>query len=84
MDYCSMLFVALDKEYLGYVDFRTRAFRFCLMSVMARLQKSGMFQCVAQVLLSTVGRAWQLMVPVVILQTVAVNLASTLTPIGNL
>ena len=53
------------------------------MSVMARLQKSGMFQCVAQVLLSTVGRAWQLMVPVVILQTVAVNLASTLTPIGN-
>ena len=28
-------------------------------------------------------RAWQLMVPVVILQTVAVNLVSMLTPIGN-
>ena len=45
--------------------------------------KERRIPCAAQVLWSTVGRAWQLMVPVVILQTVAVNLASTLTPIGN-
>ena len=46
--------------------------------------KERRIPCAAQVLLSTVGRAWQLMVPVVILQTVAVNFVSTLTPIGNL
>ena len=47
----SMLFVHPDKEYIGYVDFRTLAILFCLMSVMAGLQKSGVFQCVAQALL---------------------------------
>ena len=40
----SMLFVPPDKEYLGYIDFRTLAILFCLMGVMAGLQKSGVFQ----------------------------------------
>ena len=122
----SMLFVHPDKEYLGYVDFRTLALLFCLMSVMAGLQKSGVFRCVAQALLGKVRKAWQLVlilvllcffssmlvtndvalitfvpftlivlgmigpeakgqlaVPVVVLQTIAANLGSMLTPIGN-
>ncbi len=54
----SMLFVHPDKEYLGYVDFRTLALLFCLMSVMAGLQKSGVFRCVAQALLGKVRKAW--------------------------
>ena len=32
-----------DKEYLGYIDFHTLAILFCLMSVMAGLQKLGLF-----------------------------------------
>lgn len=122
----SIFFVHPDKEYLGYVDFRTLAILFCLMSVMAVLQKSGLFQYVAQALLSRVRKAWQLvlilvllcffssmlvtndvalitfvpftlivlgmigpeakgqlMIPVVVLQTIAANLGSMLTPIGN-
>lgn len=122
----SMAFVHPDKEYIGYVDFRTLAVLFCLMSVMAGLQKSGMFQCVAQALLNKVRKAWQLvlilvllcfffsmlvtndvalitfvpftlvvlgmagpkvksrlLIPVVVLQTIAANLGSMLTPIGN-
>lgn len=122
----SMLFVPPDGKYIGYVDFRTLAILFCLMSVMAGLQKSGVFQCVAQALLSRVNKAWQLVlilvllcffssmlvtndvalitfvpftlvvlgmigpqakqqlvVPIVVLQTIAANLGSMLTPIGN-
>ena len=122
----SMFFVPPDKGYIGYVDFRTLAILFCLMSVMAGLQKSGVFQCVAQALLSKVRKAWQLvlilvllcfissmlvtndvalitfvpftlvvlgmvgseiksrlLIPVVVLQTIAANLGSMLTPIGN-
>ena len=122
----SMLFVPPDRAYIGYVDFRTLAILFCLMAVMAGLQKGGVFQCVAQKFLSKVHRAWQLVlilvllcffssmlvtndvalitfapftlivlgmigpesksrlvVPVVVLQTIAANLGSMLTPIGN-
>lgn len=122
----SMLFVPPDKEYLGYIDFRTLAILFCLMGVMAGLQKSGVFQYVAQALLCRVSKAWQLVlilvllcffssmlvtndvalitfvpftlivlnmigpetkrqlvIPVVVLQTIAANLGSMLTPIGN-
>lgn len=122
----SMFFVPPDRGYIGYVDFRTLAILFCLMSVMAGLQKSGVFQCVAQALLVRVRKAWQLvlilvllcffssmlvtndvalitfvpftlvvlgmvgpeiknrlLIPVVVLQTIAANLGSMLTPIGN-
>ncbi|MDE6589589.1 MAG: citrate transporter [Oscillospiraceae bacterium] len=122
----SMLFVHPDGEYISYVDFRTLAILFCLMSVMAGLQKIGVFQSVAQAFLSRVSKAWQLVlilvllcffssmlvtndvalitfvpftfvvldmigpqakqqlvVPVVVLQTIAANLGSMLTPIGN-
>lgn len=122
----SMFFVHPDREYVGYVDFRTLAILFCLMGVMAGLQKSGVFRYVAQALLSRVSKAWQLalilvllcffssmlvtndvalitfvpftlivlnmvgtevkarlLIPVVVLQTIAANLGSMLTPIGN-
>lgn len=122
----STVFIHPDKEYIGYIDFRTLAILFCLMSVMAGLQKSGVFQNVAQALLSRVQKAWQLLlilvllcffssmlvtndvalitfvpftlvvlsmtgpeiknrllIPIVALQTIAANLGSMLTPIGN-
>lgn len=122
----SMLFVRPDPGYISYVDFRTLAILFCLMGVMAGLQKTGLFQCVAHFFLSKVKRAWQLalilvllcffssmlitndvalitfvpltltvlgmagqdmkgrlIIPIVVLQTIAANLGSMLTPIGN-
>lgn len=122
----SMAFVPPDMEYTGYIDFRTHAILFCLMAVMAGLQECGVFQYIAQALLGRVGRAWQLvlilvllcffssmlitndvalitfvpftlivlgmigpevkerlLIPVVVLQTIAANLGSMLTPTGN-
>ena len=122
----SMFFVRPDGEYLSYIDIRTLVILFCLMGVMAGLQKSGIFRWAAQALLSRVGKArhlvWilvllcffssmavtndvalitfvpftfttldligaevkrHLLVPVMVLQTIAANLGSMLTPIGN-
>lgn len=120
-------FVVLpDKQYLDYIDFRTLAILFCLMCVMAGLQKLGLFQLIAEKLLGKVKscNALRLIlillcfffsmlitndvalitfvpftftvlkllgddgqrvmtIPVVVLQTVAANLGSMLTPIGN-
>ena len=115
-----------DKEYAGYIDFRTLAILFCLMSVMAGLQKMGIFEWIAggvlrkvksfgslvQVLmllcffsgmlitndvalitfvpftftvLGMVGREQRrkLVLPLAAMQTIAANLGSMLTPIGN-
>ena len=115
-----------DKEYLGYIDFHTLAILFCLMSVMAGLQKLGVFGLIAGKLLGKVNgvrslcmilvllcfffsmfitndvalitfvpfaftvlgllgeeKQRALTIPVVVLQTVAANLGSMLTPIGN-
>ena len=122
----SMFLVHPDAEYLSYIDFRTLAILFCLMGAMAGLQKTGVFQWIAQALLAKVRKTRQLVwilvllcffssmavtndvalitfvpftftvldligpearkrltVPVVVLQTVAANLGSMLTPIGN-
>ena len=120
-------FVVLpDKEYIGYIDFRTLAILFCLMCVMAGLQKLGLFQLIAGKLLGRVKKVSQLeeilvllcfffsmlitndvalitfvpftftvlkllgekqqrkmAIPIVVLQTIAANLGSMLTPIGN-
>ena len=115
-----------DKEYAGYIDFRTLAILFCLMSVMAGLQKMGILEWIAggvlrkvksfgslvQVLmllcffsgmlitndvalitfvpftftvLGMVGREQRrkLVLPLAAMQTIAANLGSMLTPIGN-
>lgn len=122
----SALLVHPDSAYMDYIDFRTLGILFCLMCVMAGLQKIGVFQYVAEELLTfvhgstqiilllvllcfffsmfitndvalitfvpftfTVGRLlgrekYQTMVlPVVVLQTIAANLGSMLTPVGN-
>lgn len=122
----SAFIVLPDKEYIGYIDFRTLAILFCLMSVMAGLQKLGLFRLIAEKLLVKVKSSGQLVVilvllcfffsmlitndvalitfvpftftvlhllgeeqerklaiPIVVLQTIAANLGSMLTPIGN-
>ncbi len=115
-----------DREYLDYIDFRTLAILFGLMTVMAGLQKLGLFRRIAEGMLKKVsnvrqltlilvmlcfffsmvitndvalitfvpftftilhmletGQAEKLIIPVVVMQTVAANLGSMLTPIGN-
>ena len=122
----STFFVHPDKEYLDYIDFRTLGILFCLMAVMAGLQKIGLFSYIAEGLLQRVKnirglvfilimlcffssmlitndvalitfvpftfvvlkiilgkQSEQLVVPVVVMQTIAANLGSMLTPIGN-
>lgn len=122
----SAFIVPPDEAYLGYIDFRTLAVLFCLMSVMAGLQKIGVFKRIAGKLLGHVrsGRSLvltlvllcffsgmvitndvalitfvpftftvldmlgeeqkkRLLLPVVVMQTIAANLGSMLTPIGN-
>lgn len=122
----SAFFIHPDKEYIEYIDFRTLAILFCLMAVMAGLQKIGLFRYVAEKLLGKVTRIRELIfilimlcffssmlitndvalitfvpftfivlkmilgeqcekliVPVVVMQTIAANLGSMLTPIGN-
>ena len=122
----SAFLVHPDREYLEYIDFRTLGILFCLMTVMAGLQKIGLFNFIAEKLLKKVKHirglmfilvmlcffssmfitndvalitfvpftfivlrmilgdgAEKLIVPIVVMQTVAANLGSMLTPIGN-
>lgn len=122
----SAVFVAPDREYAGYIDFRTLAILFSLMSVMAGLQKIGVFGWIAEKLLARVRTSRgivlilvllcfffsmlitndvalitfvpftftvldllgkdcrrRLVLPVVVMQTIAANLGSMLTPMGN-
>ena len=122
----SCFFVHPDKEYLNYIDFRTLAILFSLMTVMAGLQKLNVFKEIAEGMLKRVkgerglvltlvllafffsmlitndvalitfvpftfttlmlkgeDTYKKLVIPVVVLQTVAANLGSMLTPIGN-
>lgn len=51
----SSFLVTPDREYLGYVDFRTLALLFCLMTVMAGFQRLGVFRRIAEGLLRRVG-----------------------------
>lgn len=131
---CAALFLAVlsafgtppDRAYAGYIDYRTLAILFCLMCVMAGLQKTGVFFGVAKKLLQRVKGSVglvlflvlicffssmlitndvalltfvpftftvldllgekvrrRLCLPVVAMQTIAANLGSMLTPIGN-
>lgn len=122
----SSFFVMPDAQYIGYIDFRTLALLFCLMAVVAGLQKTGVFNLLAENLLKRIhsvkGLTFILVmfcfffsmfitndvaliafVPftftvldilgsdvkreniifIVVMQTVAANLGSMLTPIGN-
>lgn len=115
-----------DKEYVEYIDVRTLAILFCLMSIMAGLQKTGIFRRIAGGLLGRVQgpgglvlvlmllcffssmlitndvalitfvpftfivlgmmgeeQRRRLALPLVVMQTIAANLGSMLTPVGN-
>ena len=109
--------------YVEYIDWHVLELLLCLMTVMAGLQKCGLFDWLGEALLKKTSKVWQLclvlvmlcfllsmlitndvalitfvpfaivtlekckqerlLIPVVVLQTVAANLGSMLTPIGN-
>ncbi|MBQ3481178.1 MAG: citrate transporter [Oscillospiraceae bacterium] len=119
----SCFFVPPDARYLGYIDFRTLALLYCLMTVVAGLRQAGLFAHLAHTLCLKVSgvRAMGLLlvglcffssmlitndvalltfvpfavvvlgmaerrdalIRIVVLQTVAANLGSMLTPVGN-
>lgn len=119
----SAFFVPPDREYLGYIDWRTLALLYCLMVVVSGLRGAGVFSSLAHYLCARAGSvrtmgtilvalcfvsamfltndvALLTFVPfavvvlgmsgeiktlswVVVLQTVAANLGSMLTPVGN-
>ena len=122
----SAFFVPPDVQYIGYIDLRTLAILFSLMTVMAGLRRQGFFDGLGRTLLSRTHSTFQLtivlvglcffgsmfitndvslltfvpftfvvlnrlgadvcralLIPVVCMQTVAANLGSMLTPIGN-
>ncbi len=119
----SCFFVPPDAAYLGYMDLRTLALLYCLMTVVAGLRQAGLFAHLAHMLcrkagslramalllvllcffssmfitndvalltfvpfavvvLGMAGRGKEL-IHIVVLQTVAANLGSMLTPVGN-
>ncbi|WP_434309878.1 SLC13 family permease [Hominifimenecus sp. rT4P-3] len=63
----SMFLMPPDGDYLGYIDFRTLAILFCLMCVMAGLQKIGVFNRIAQKLLGQVRSGSGLVLTLVLL-----------------
>ena len=122
----SVFFVTPDREYISYIDFRTLAILFCLMSIVAGLRNIGVFDKLAERLLAKVhgiggvtviliclcffmsmfitndvslitfvpftiilmkkrnpdvDGKWLL--KVIVMQTIAANLGSMLTPLGN-
>ena len=119
----SAFFVTPDRQYIGYIDFRTLGILFGLMVIMQGFQRTGLFDRIGKSLLQKTGKLWQLilvlvmlcfffsmlitndvslltfvpfsilvlkkcgqeqaMIPTVVMQTVAANLGSMLTPIGN-
>ena len=119
----SCFLVPPDAGYIKYIDFRTLALLYALMTVVAGLRKAGVFSALAHtlclrakntrsigmilvglcffssmlitndvalltfvpfavVVLGLAGRGQEL-IRVVVLQTVAANLGSMLTPVGN-
>lgn len=56
----SMFFVAPSKAYIDYIDIKTLALLFSLMTVMAGLQALGVFKFLAQKLLEKANKSWQL------------------------
>ncbi len=121
--FISCFLVPPDGAYPGYIDFRTLALLYCLMTVVAGLRKAGLFAHLAHVLcrrasnVRTMGVLLVLLcffssmlitndvalltfvpfavvvlgmadrnrdlIHIVVLQTVAANLGSMLTPVGN-
>ena len=119
----SAFFVTPNKKYMSYIDWRVLGILLSLMTVMAGLQKNGLFDKIGKKLLTKTKNTAQLtgvlvflcffssmiitndvalitfvpftvltlrkckqerlMVLVIVLQTIAANMGSMLTPIGN-
>ena len=119
----SMFLVHPDSQYPEYLDYRTLALLFSLMTIMEGFKQTGLFGEIAQVLLTRVHTFRQLylvlvllcffcsmwitndvslltfvpftilvlelaglqkeMIPVIVMQTIAANLGSMMTPGGN-
>lgn len=119
----SAFIVPPSAEYIDYIDWRVLGILLSLMTVMAGLQKNGLFDALGEALLRKTKKVWQLafvlvalcfflsmfitndvalitfvpfavltleksnlerlLIPIVVLQTIAANLGSMLTPIGN-
>ena len=119
----SMLFVPPSAAYIDYIDFRVLALLFCLMAVVAGLQRHGLFPWLAAklltgsmhrrklfallillpffasmlvtndvalitfvpfaVLILNLTGETRYMIFVIVMQTVAANLGSMATPVGN-
>ena len=122
----STIFVPVDSQYFHYIDFRTLALLFCLMTVIAGVRRRGVFSVIAGRLAAggrgtagtvtalvlaafflsmlitndvslitlvpltlncfdrlseTERRNW--LIPAVVLETIAANLGSMATPVGN-
>lgn len=63
----SMFFVPPDSGYLDYIDFRTLGILFCLMTVVAGLRGIGLFELLAQKLLTRVKTVRMLVVALVLM-----------------
>ena len=61
----SAFFVPPDGAYLGYIDFRTLAILFSLMTVMAGLRQQGIFDRMGRALLALTGSTLQLVLVLV-------------------
>lgn len=122
----SAIIVPPSKKYMDYIDFRTLAILFCLMTVTAGLKRQGVFEKMGQFLLLKTRNLFQLILvlimlcffsgmiitndvalitfvpftfvvfnmlreeqrkklilPVICIQTIAANMGSMLTPLGN-
>lgn len=119
----STFFVKPNKEYIGYIDFRSLGILWGLMVIIQGFRQNTVFEKIAGKLMGGVKKAWQLaavlifmcfigsmfitndvalitfvpfalmvlhscgrddlMIPVIVFQTIAANLGSMLTPIGN-
>ena len=119
----SAFVVPPSMAYMEYIDWHVLELLLCLMTVMAGLQRCGLFDWLGEALLKKTSKVWQLclvlvmlcfflsmvitndvalitfvpfalvtlekckqerlLIPVVVLQTVAANLGSMLMPIGN-
>lgn len=119
----SAFFIAPNKGYFEYIDFRTLGLLFCLMAVMAGLNNLGVFKIIAEKMLSKVksvtgislilsflcffssmvitndvalitfvpftvtvlkiSEKMDKLIWIVTVETIAANLGSMLTPIGN-
>ena len=56
----SAFIIPPDKEYLGYIDWRTLGILFCLMAVVAGLKEQGLFRLLAERMLDKVRTIRQL------------------------